>query len=372
MARTLGLLSFNESNLKYSGCAIGEPQTFPLETVDLLLICTQESTAQPRNSLHEHLQCVTEPHYCLLARNALQLPPFFKILRKGKNVRSSLYIRRDLLRDSSKQCPRVNDPRPYLLKGGSFASTIQISQRIHSYRMGSFLKKGYKSAVWFRIVIEGKVINVINTHLFFQGGGDQGVAERQADLREFLRDWNLFQAFDRGESIIICGDLNFRMNPPSAECPPSNSSEQALISFSRDRRKIQACAQHILDRYKAKDLSTLGKYMELKFSQGEQKLPLYAGLQKSIAYSFPTCRFVTEKPPIQSEADLESWLGEVKMGQALVDFEKKTPRIPSTCDQVLFASKDPLFRLLSRQLVPYATGQMTKSDHLGLIAIFAF
>src|SRR5580704_7827084 len=102
MELKFGLLSFNESNLRFAGCAIPEAS---FDKLDLLMICTQESTAFSDRSFQNHIECATK-HFCLIARNQLLLPGKFLLKHVGaKNVQSSLYVRKDLFR----VCPSLNE-----------------------------------------------------------------------------------------------------------------------------------------------------------------------------------------------------------------------------------------------------------------------
>jgi len=80
------------------------------------------------------------------------------------------------------------------------------------------LSREPRAALWARVIIDGRPVNVITTHLGL------GLAERAAQVRALIGpDW--IGAVPEGEPAILCGDFNL---------PPGNASYRHLVAKLRD------------------------------------------------------------------------------------------------------------------------------------------
>jgi hypothetical protein len=398
---------------------------------DILVVCTQESLIT-RDFSHSLVlySCIFAEDYCLVAQNELAIAGLGHVaFLKGKarkNVRTSVLIKKTVL--GKETCPRThimrnNDkisfpifvPLKTTQKRVSLDS-LEIEVKLHSFKANT-KAKGLKSGVLFTFHFKrAKMkIQIINTHLYFHEKGkegDQGFAERSHDLDELIDAFHLPTEYKNGTSIIFCGDLNFRNNPHRDLCPeikkqlPKIGKQLLLeqknrgiltsrnkreieeyhrgISTSRNKKEIEECAKHILNLYRTNS-SQLKEYMQLyaafhqlrkqaSDSKAANKRELLQALESTIYIGYPTCRYQKkERSPIlfAEQSDMEK----IKM---LLNPEKNelgvihgvTPRIPSTCDQILFATKDEKFQL-TRPIIPFSVGEMAKSDHLAVYERFS-
>jgi endonuclease/exonuclease/phosphatase family metal-dependent hydrolase len=80
------------------------------------------------------------------------------------------------------------------------------------------LSREPRAALWARVMIDGRPVNVITTHLGL------GLAERAAQVRELMGpEW--IGAIPEGEPAILCGDFNL---------PPGNASYRRIVAKLRD------------------------------------------------------------------------------------------------------------------------------------------
>lgn len=416
---SLGVMTFNEANVTYKGCAL--PKTlwryfkttahFPDEQPDLFAVCTQESLVQ--HSFHEALLCALDGSYILIARNRLILPPGSStVLRAGallgkppKNVRTSLYLRSALMDEKkligllsvNKDAKWLESPKDLLLING-FELLVKIKN--HSFRSGHTVSKMYKSAILFSITLRdphshsgnANTVQLVNTHLYFTPGGDQGLSERVHDFFDVVKEFRLDESYRNGENVVFCGDLNFRVNPTGKQCQnisPTAAKNQfspeclvPKISFCKKKWDIEQCSQRILELYRLLHSSNdsarlaakreLQEFIEIQQIFVDQKNDdmnaFLQGLQQSQYLQSPTCRLAKKKKAtglFAPRLDLNSFhIMSKKSGH------EYTSRIPSTCDQILFATRSPAAFGLIGNMISFQSVSMTQSDHAALVAFF--
>jgi len=217
-----------------------------------------------------------------------------------------------------------------------------------------------KGAIGVHLVYRAKPVWIINAHLAFNGDAlDQGLSERWAQFQKILDKFQLESAFNSGALIIFSGDLNFR-------------------NVCDGDRSI-ACANNILGQYKAMTWSDsalhdstttahtlIGNelYRQLQELIANRPNAFYRQLKASVFLQVPTCRFTEHRAHMDASSGeilydgLETTKKQNKKGG------KSAVRVPSTCDQILFACNTHV----ECTIRPWSIGAMSGSDHIGLVS----
>lgn len=397
---------------------------------DVIFICTQESNIgrvfNISSRFHENIACpdCLGRDYLHIVTNEVRANGFFAGLYKPKNVKTSVFMRRSMA-FSPESLPKAscameydNDMRSQgltffpsfgknaagLIIPPEFRAEVNRDPRFNMLynKVYGDLKvdinifrfegkaKSYKSAVAVDLEFGRYRLIVVNNHLFFTNDDpEQGYKERVADFVSVVKHFDLAAKHRAGWNIIFCGDLNFRNNPVLAiQQNTSHPFPQAMVNActtptkSSDVRKlgsvqqVEKCARAVYDAYRndPESLKYINELSKLPYDVADPvsrefigKLVRSASL-RNITCAYKTGKDVSDHRPAFSNLAIMKENSKFSTFKVEKDYNHKAPRIPSTCDQILYLPGQ------GSQMVPWEGVQtftsLLQSDHIAIYESF--
>lgn len=419
------VFSFNEANETYTQksptlcqklreAVLPEREGASKTQPDIIFICTQESNIgrifNQSSLFHENIACdnCLGREYYALASNEVRANGFFAGLYKPKNVKTTVFVRRSMFfspEAQEKASCSINvsehkikgpvlfplfsrDAKGYIQYPPQFLPEVQRDPRFNmlANKVYGDMKvdmdilrfegraKSYKSAVGTTLEFGRYKLIVINCHFFFSNNDkDQGYKERVDDLVKTVQHFKLEEKHRQGWNIILCGDLNFRNNPtrairmgPIRTQRPSNITKDCYAASGdvrklENKEKVDKCARDVYNLYH-NDPNALEYINELSLLKHENPPDSFIErLLRTNNMSNITCAYKTGKE-IADHRPAYSNLAVMKHDKP------NAPRIPSTCDQILYISGE------GSSIVPmesiHTFTSLLQSDHIAIYESF--
>lgn len=228
-------------------------------------------------------------------------------------------------------------------------------------------KTAFKSSILTRVELVDRSNNeykfiVVNSHLFFKGNGNTGLAKRTQEFLDLINEYKLYELYEKGYNIFFCGDLNFRLSNSSF----SNNNNIKAQSQSILNEQINGIiSSNRLNNYHIKN--ELYELLKNKLNITELT-NLFDKFKDSLQIiGFPlTCRLV-EGRSRNNQQNKYSCNNKKSNSKALFGCVKNgVARIPSNCDKILFATQQNIKIEKSDLFMPTTPNE---SDHQ-LLALF--
>ena len=403
------IITFNEGAEDYTNTNIASLLAKIIEKQPIIIfVCTQESAFGTKT----HFQHVFEnnllkqiPHYKRLYKTDGAKFGITLGFKSDKNCRTRIFYNTEIVQNNllysgyfSKSIPSKYSNKSVQINNSTFENesyknntklNSTSTQKFKILKFGKYKsrqsgltsvyeKTAFKSSILTRVELVDRSNNeykfiVVNSHLFFKGNGNTGLAKRTEEFLKLMYEYKLYELYEKGYNIFFCGDLNFRLSNSTFRNKPNIKAHSKSI-LNQQVKGIIGNKQN-LNNYNIKN--ELYELLKKKLNNSKNinestKLYKLVNLFEQFKTSlqiigFPlTCRLV-EGRSRNNQQNKYSCNNKTQNSKALFGCVKNgVARIPSNCDKILFATQQNIKIEKSDLFMPTKPNE---SDHQ-LLALF--